>query len=148
KPIPQNKLQRVIKKAEQHSITRHITEETKKNTITIKTIPAQNKDFHEDPKQNSDERNHAMKTMAGLQRQNEELQSQLKEVRRGQERLDAVQRQNEELQSQLKEARRGQERLDAVQRQNEELQSQLKEARRGQERLDAVQRQMRNCSRS
>ncbi|KAF8290564.1 hypothetical protein TcBrA4_0126150 [Trypanosoma cruzi] len=44
-----------------------------------------------------------MKTMAGLQRQNEELQSQLCEARRGQEKLDAMQRHNEELQSQLKE---------------------------------------------
>ncbi|PWV00242.1 putative antigenic protein [Trypanosoma cruzi] len=160
--IPQDKLRRVIKKTEQHSIKRHITEETKQNTIPIKKIPAPNKDLHENPKQNSDEQKHAMKTMAGLQRQNEELQSQLREACRGQEKLDALQRHNEELQSQLKEACRGQEKLtravdneidvaaeggvrgqeklDAVQRHNEELQSQLREACRGQEKLDALQR--------
>ncbi|KAF5221316.1 hypothetical protein ECC02_005730, partial [Trypanosoma cruzi] len=141
KAIPQNKLQKVIKKTEKHSITRQITEETKQNTIPIKKVPAQNKDFHENTKQNSDERKHTMKTMAGLQRQNEELQSQLKESRRGEEKLDALQRQNEELQSQLKESRRGEEKLDALQRQNDELQSQLKESRRGEEKLDALQRQ-------
>ncbi|KAF8276801.1 hypothetical protein TcBrA4_0123840 [Trypanosoma cruzi] len=50
------------------------------------------------------------------------------------EKLDAMQRHNEELQSQLREARRGQEKLDALQRHNEELQSQLREACRGQEK--------------
>ncbi|KAF8276902.1 hypothetical protein TcBrA4_0123930 [Trypanosoma cruzi] len=63
------------------------------------------------------------------------LRLQLREARRGEEKLDILRRHNEDLQSRLNDARRGQEKLDAVQRHNEELQSQLCEARRAEEAL-------------